>query len=140
MVSPVFQEVEVIYQAVGSLHDEWITFHEDPSASRFRSVTGAAVRFRPLWYCYQSSMAQYLTPEGPGSHFRGVLPRRVAVGDPPLSPSIPIDRAGICFDPDELGLPCPFMVEGGRLYALIGPLPRTVPEEGGASSGETSTD
>jgi hypothetical protein len=84
-------------------------------------------------------MAQHPTPEGPIPHRRGELPRRVTVGDPPLSLSIPIDRAGACFDPDELGLPHPFVVEGGRLHALIGPVSLATSDEGGASSDETIT-
>jgi hypothetical protein len=105
--------------------------------SRFRSISGAPLSLRPIWYCYQPAMAQHLTPEGLAPHLRGFLPNRAAAIDIPTSISIPIDRGGVCFDKDELRLDWPYVVEGGQLRALIAPLPAIPPvEEGEASSSD----
>ena len=100
--------------------DEWQGFHTQPGLSRFRAVTGSQIQLRPLWHRYNPLLAFDDSLGVASTHMLGHLPACRTLSS--FSPAfIPVDRGGACFELDEVGLGTPFVVEGGRLFAIRDP-------------------
>lgn len=83
-------------------------------------MTGSPIQLRPLWHLYNPLLAFADSLGVASTHMLGSLPACRARSS--FSPAFtPVDRGGACFELDEVGLGCPFVVEGGRLFAIRDP-------------------
>ena len=121
-----FQETRVLYRYQGSLSQEWVTFNEDPFASRFRTKTANLVQIRPMWHCYNPLLIQLEASERAGYFFPGYLPVADEARDTDHSIAIVVTR-GPPFSFRELGPNFWHIVQNGQLYAVTPALPLQVP-------------